>query len=98
MGLTPADRGILDQLLDQSINNVKSNLKLFNNDLTKQWFQLNNVKEFVFGIEYGTITRAYSNYFGSIYSRITTPEEADEIIQVILKRLPEIKKAICFSE
>jgi|APSaa5957512535_1039671.scaffolds.fasta_scaffold03812_6 hypothetical protein len=98
MGLTSADRGILDQLLDNSINNAKRNLKFFSSDLIKQGFQLNNIEEFVFGIEYGTITQAYSNYFNSIHFRIPTPEEGDEITQVVLKRLPEIKKAIYFSE
>jgi len=98
MRLNSTDRGILDQIIDISINNAKRNFKFFSNEKVKQGFQLKNIEEFVFGIEYGTITNAYGNYFKSVHFRIPTDEEADEMTEVIMKRLPEIKKAIYFEE
>ena len=98
MGLTSTDRGILDQIIDNSVNNAKRNFKFFSHEKIKQGFQLKNVEEFVFGIEYGTITNAYGNYFNSVHFRVPTTEEVDEMTQVIMNRLVEIKKAIYFEE
>ncbi|MCE9651496.1 MAG: hypothetical protein K8Q89_00290 [Nitrosarchaeum sp.] len=98
MGLNEFDRGSLDKIIDQAINHSKENLNMFIDPKVKQGFHLTNVEDFVFGMVYDEIFHKFGNHFTTFNRRLPNQSENDEIVQVIIKRLAEIRQAIYFKE
>ena len=97
MGLSSNDRGFLDQVIDRTTNDAKNTKSMFVDPQIKTAFQLKNPEEFVFGRAYGQIFQSFSSYFPTINKRLATEEELQEVSQVIIRRLPELRQAIFFD-
>jgi len=98
MVLTAVDRGVLETLIDKTINEAKMDAKTFADENMKKAFHINNTEDFVFGLAYGGINASFSGYFTTSHRTLPSAEELTEITDIILRRLPEIKKSISFEE
>jgi len=98
MVLTAVDRGVLEKLIDRIISIAKIDAKTFADEKARKAFHIKNSEDFVFGIAYGQINSSFSGYFASFYQRQADAEELAEISDIVLRRLPEIRKAIFFEE
>jgi len=98
MVLTAIDRGALETFIDRIIKKAKNDAKTFADERARKAFHIKNSEDFVFGLAYGGINSIFSGYYASLHQRQPDAEEFEEISKVILRRLPEIKKAISFEE
>jgi hypothetical protein len=98
MVLTPVDRGVLETIIDRAIIEAKINLKTFDDEPVRKGFHIKNFEEFVFGVAYGYINAIFSGYFTSTHKTLPNAEELSQVIDIILRRLPEVRKAIFFDE
>ena len=98
MVLTTIDRGALETFIDRIIKKAKKDAKTFADERARKAFHINNSEDFVFGLAYGGINSSFSGYFESLHQRQPDAEELEQITNIILRRLPEIKKAISFEE
>lgn len=98
MVLTPEDRGIIEMIIDQIVKTGKNQKKDMLNPKVKQALHLKSPEDFVFGMFYGELNSSISSYFTTVKRRMPDLVELAEITDIILKRLPEIRNSIYFTE
>jgi hypothetical protein len=86
-------RGLIEKAIDDEIKEIKENLQFARESDLKKQFMLNNLEDFVFGEAWGGILRETSSIFidskGASYA-----DYHGDILKIIKRRLPEIRKAI----
>ncbi|MGI0082144.1 MAG: hypothetical protein ACREAF_00715 [Nitrosopumilaceae archaeon] len=98
MVLSAEDRGMLEKIIDAVIATIKEQKKMFENPIVKQEFHVEKIEDFLFGMFYQEITSTFSTFYTTFKHRRPNESELQEIVQVVLKRLPEIRNAIYFTE
>ena len=98
MPLSTIDRGALETIIDRAVKDAKQESKAFQDEYVKRAFHIEKVEDFVFGLAYGEINMGFSGWFTMTHSRQPTTEELKETSNIVLKRLPEIRKEIFFQE
>ena len=98
MVLSLEERGMLEKIIDEIIATIKTYKEMFVDPRVKQTFHIEKLEDFLFGMMYGEINCTFSSYFTTIKHRKPDQSELHEVSQVILKRLPEIRNAIYFTE
>jgi len=99
MSLSANDRGVLETLIDQAINSARNTVKQFGGDeKVRRAFHINHVPDFAFGLAYGQINQGFASYYVAIHRSQPTAEELKDVSDVVLRRMPEIRKAIFFQE
>ena len=98
MSLSATDRGALEKIIDRAVKDGIQELKALQDEHLKRAFHIEKVEDFVFGLIYGEINMGFSGWFGMIHNRQKTTEELKETADIILKRLPDIRKEIFFQE
>ena len=87
-------RGKLEKIIDQSILGVPQTVDMARIVSAAKEFQIKNPDDFALGITWGVILRAISECFATMYDRMPSEEERNEISDIVLKRTKEIKEAI----
>ena len=98
MVLTAVDRGVLETIIDKAINEAKMNVKTFSEEMVRNSFHIKNIEDFAFGMAYGEINSTFSSYFTASRRALPSADELAEISDIILRRLPELRKSIFFEE
>ena len=98
MVLTAVDRGFLESFIDKIIIEAKKDAKSFADEKTRKAFHIKNSEDFVFGVAYGKINASFSGYYAAFHQRPPDAEELVEISDIIIRRLPEVRKSIFFEE
>jgi len=98
MVLTVEDRGMLDSYIDSFVIMAKKDAKTYADEEVRKAFHIKNSDDFVFGVAYGGINASFSGYFVAFHQRQLNAEELVEVSEIVLRRLPEIKKSISFEE
>lgn len=93
MGLTPTDRGVLEKLVDESLEYCPPFVNLLRDKDSPIGKHLKNVEDYVLGQMHGFVIGGYLDYISKQYT-LPTPELLDEIQQVLQNRTPEMKEAI----
>jgi len=97
MPLSPSDRGVFEKIIDDAINRAKYVVKMYSNEKTKRSFHITNVPDFAFGWIYNDINSKSTSIFFDIHERNMTTSEIKESAAIVLRRLPEIRKAIFYD-
>ena len=93
MGIDATMRGLLEQYIDSIVIAIPDIVKLFF-DPSNKALQIQDEKDFAFGVALGNIQNAFLTTFVSIQARYPDPEEIAEINDMISKRAPEIHNSI----
>ena len=93
MGIDATMRGVLEQYNDSIVIAIPNIVKLFF-DPSNKALQIQDEKDFAFGVALGNIQNAFLTTFVSIQARYPDPEEIAEINYMISKRAPEIRDSI----
>jgi hypothetical protein len=89
-----AMRGVLEQYIDSIVIAIPNIVQVFFDYSNKSQLQIQNENDFVLGVALGNIQNAFLTTFVSLQARYPTPDELEEISNVIFKRIPEIRDAI----
>lgn len=101
MGLSVDDRGMLEKIIDAQIKQIPKYVEFARDEHVKKGLMLNSDYDFVMGQAYNGIVSSFSSYY---FNKITTmltilnveefKNQMQEIVNVIINRMPEIRKAI----
>jgi len=94
MTLSYQDRGIIEQIIDVNIASIPKELKGFRSEDIRKYFQLKDSDEFVYGIVYGKIVATVENYLKLIKTPEQLQQDAEQVAEIISKRVREIKDKI----
>ena len=94
MGMTPVDRGYLEQTIDNQIRQIPDLVLLTRTEQFKKHYQFTNSEDMVFGMVLGAIYNNFSSYYVNVYRTMAPPETINEANNIVYKRLSEIKEAI----
>ena len=100
MGLSPTVRGILEQIIDEEIANIPSEVQFARMPEVKRRLMLNNDYDYVIGRFFGNVlTRFSSTYFASLKNTQTITKEmiddgVKEGVDSVLRRIPDVRTAI----
>lgn len=98
MGLSSEDRSFIEKTIDHTKKSIKNDSLEFHLPKVKQALQIENSQDFVFGMAYGEILQAFSDNFVMHHNRIATKDEINELNEVIMRRLKEIREVIFFGK
>jgi len=93
MDLTPEERGQLEKVIDEAINIIPSTLPVLREEDSPIGKHVKNKEDFVLGEMIGWV-------FGTMAEIMTqkgksaTSETINEITEVVLRRMPQLKEAI----
>ena len=93
MGIDATMRGVLEQYIDSIVIAIPNIVKVFF-DPSNKTLQIQDEKDFAFGVASGNIQNAFLTTFVSIQARYQDQEEIAEINDMISKRAPEIRNSI----
>jgi hypothetical protein len=92
-GIDATMRGPLEQYVDSIVIAIPNIVKVFF-DPSNKALQIQDEKDFAFGVALGNIQNAFLTTFVSVQARYPNSEEIAEINNIISKRTPEIRNAI----
>ncbi len=98
MGLSLQDRGMVDKIIDGFVTELSKSPHPFQDQEVAKSLHVKSIEDFIFGSIYGNISGIVNAYFTFIKNRKATQEEFQEIAQITLKRLPEIREKIFFGQ
>ena len=90
-------RGVLEQYIDSIVIAIPNIIQVLLGSSDKSQLQIQNKNDFVLGVALGNIQNAFLTTFVSLQARYPTPEELEQVRNVIFKRIPEIRDAIFSS-
>jgi len=93
MGLTVEERGQLEKAIDQAVNIIPPTLPLLRNDASPLNKHVENKEDFVLGQMLGWTFGVMAEYMTQ-KGKLPTPDILNEITNVVLNRMPELKEAI----
>ena len=87
-------RGILEKVIDHTISKIPKIVDMARTVSAIRELQIKNPDDFVLGLAWGDIIRAFSERFALKRSGVPSEEETGEISNIVMKRTKEIKEAI----
>ena len=94
MALNPTHRGILEELIDQSIKDMQATVQFVRSDRYSKIIKDKNGDDFVLGFIVGRIDTTFKANFIATHGRILSDEEILEVENIIYNRIHELKEAI----
>ena len=94
MAIDATMRGLLEQYIDSIVIAIPNIEQTFFDPPKKAQLQIQNEKDFALGVALGNIQNAFLTSFVSIQARYPNLEEIEEISNIIIRRMPEIRNAI----
>ena len=94
MTLDVTMRGFLDELIDNSVNNLTDTVKIFNTPkLTEQLLDI-KMTDFIIALVIAVIHASFVTVFSSIHGRDLDQQEFSEVGNIILNRRDDIRLGI----
>ena len=94
MVLNPADRGILEQLIDQAVKDMRMTVQFVRSDRYSKIIKDKNGEDFILGFVFGRIDTTFKATFITTQDRILSKQEILEVENIIYNRIHELKEAI----
>ncbi len=94
MGLTIEDRGMVEKIIDETINHIPEWMKMYRQEGMKTFYQFDKVEDFVLGVCYGYIQSGFSHLYRFNHNENPTPEQITEFVNVFNNRMREVRDAI----
>ena len=94
MVLNPTQRGILEQLIDHTVKDMRVTVEFVRGDRYSKILKDKNGDDFVLGFVYGRIDSTFKATFVATQNRLLSTEELLEIENIIYNRMDELKEAI----
>ena len=94
MVLDEQTRGILENQIDRAIENIPGLAKLSQREDFREHFQLREESDFMVGMVWGYVLRAFQDLFILDHSRPPNEMEALDAMSIVFKRTKEIREAI----
>jgi len=94
MVLDDRTRGILENQIDKAIENIPNLAKLSQREDFRKHFQLKEESDFMVGLVWGYVLRAFQDMFILDYSRLPNEMETSDAMTIVFKRTKEIREAI----
>jgi len=94
MALSNDERGYLEKRIDKSINEVKGTIEIARTENNRKEWQIQNDGDFALGWEMGVIFDNFALYLTMSRQRNPEQEDIEQAVQIITKRVREIKEAI----
>jgi len=94
MALSDEERGFLEKLIDGSIKEIKSTIDIARNESNRKEWQIQNDGDFALGWAMGTIFDNFALYLTNSRQRNPEHEDIEQAVEIITKRVREIKEAI----
>ena len=94
MVLDPTQRGILEQLIDQAVKDMRMTVEFVRWDRYSKILKDKNAEDFILGFVYGRIDTTFKATFIATQDRILSKEEMLEVENTIYNRIDELKEAI----
>jgi hypothetical protein len=94
MALSSQNRGMLEQIIDREIGYVETLMRTFQDPQIKSQLHITKEEDFVLGMAWGYIMGKFDASFLAVNQRSSNTEESEEVINIILNRVREIKEAI----
>jgi len=94
MVLDEHDRGFLENLIDREIKEVPSTMQLARTPLYQKEWQIKSAADLVLGWTIGVIFTQFGMYYINLHKGILPQEDLDQSVDIVTKRVREIREAI----
>ena len=92
MGLSLEDRGMLEKMIDTTIKVIPEMMVVARANKTKMLIDAEF--DFVYGEACGRCDGAFTMYFSITHDKLATPDERNEVWDIIEKRAQELREAV----
>jgi len=94
MVLDAEDRGYLEKLIDSEIKGVPETMEIARMPRYQKEWQIQNDADLVLGWTVGAVFSAFSMYYTNLHQEATSTKDLEEVVDIMMKRVREIKEAI----
>ena len=94
MALSNEERGYLEKRIDKSIKEIKSTIEIARTENNRKEWQIQNDGDFALGWEMGVIFDNFALYITNSRQSRPDDEDIEQAVQIVTKRVREIKEAI----
>ena len=94
MALSNEERGFLEKLIDEEIKGMKGTIDIARDEKNKKEWQIQNDGDFALGWALSTIFNNFVHYISNIHQKRIDQVDIEQAIEIITKRVREIKEAI----
>jgi hypothetical protein len=94
MALNATMRGLLEKMIDIQVKDAKGMAASARMPEFKKKMSLTSEGDFLVGMAFGSIFHSFSTAYRSAYGRMPSEEEVQEISDIIIKRMAEVRNAI----
>jgi len=88
------DRGVLEQLFEQSVSGMKKNVEVARDEMFKNVLNDKDGMDLALGISLGMIHTSFTVGFKQRNGRYLNSEETTELMTITKDHLPKLKEAI----
>ena len=94
MVLDGYDGGYLENLIDMEIKGVPSTMEIARAPRYQKEWQIQSDVDLVLGCTVGAIFTGFSMYYVNLHKETLPLEDLDQAVDIVIKRVREIKEAI----
>jgi len=94
MVLNEHDRGFLENLIDEEIKQVPSTMEIARMPRYQMEWQIKSDADLVLGWSIGSIFAGFVKYYTDLHKGGFPPGDSGQAVDIIIKRIREIKEAI----
>ena len=94
MTLGVEERGLLEKSIDYEIKKMNQTIMFGRDENSKKVLQIKNDSDFALGWALGSIISSFSHNMVERRNSILSQEDTDEAMDIVIKRVREIKEAI----
>ena len=94
MVLDEQDRGYLEKLIDSEIKSVPETMEIARAPRYQKEWQIQSDADLVLGWTVGVVLKAFSIYYTNRHQEATSTEDLGQAVDIMIKRVREIKEAI----
>ncbi|KAG2473407.1 MAG: hypothetical protein NPMRTH4_1350003 [Nitrosopumilales archaeon] len=92
--LDDPDREQLEKEIDAFLKTIPNLVRIFRNPIMDATKQIKDLESFILGNYYATIQIQFSEYFTESHGRIPNESESNEFLEVVFRRMEDVKKTI----
>ncbi len=94
MVLDSRDRGYLENLIDNEIKEVPNTMEIARAPRYQKEWQIQSDVDLVLGWTVGVIFTRFGSYYANFHNENLALEDLDQAVDIVIKRVREIKEAI----
>jgi len=94
MTLSNEDRGFLEKRIDSEVKDIANTIGIARNEVNKKEWQIENDGDFALGWALASVYSDFSHYYSLSHKGNPEREDVDQAVEIITKRIREIKEAI----